>query len=49
MASIGKALDHGPAFRSDTDLLVLNCVGVGVGISLLIALFCDLVFSHRIG
>ncbi len=46
--SNGKALDHGLASRTDAVLLVLRCVGTGIGISLLIALFCYLVFSHRI-
>ena len=47
-AGIGNALDHGIVSRGDTVLIVLRCVGTGIGISLLIALLLYLLFSHRI-
>ncbi len=45
---ISKAFeDYEEASRTEAVLLVLMGVGTGIGISLLVALFCYLVFSHR--
>jgi len=48
LSCIGSALDGGVASRFDAVLIVVKCVAKGIGVSLLIALVCYLIFSHRI-
>lgn len=47
-ASIANALDHGLASRAGVVFIIARCIGTGIGVSFLIALFCYFVFSHRI-
>jgi len=47
-ASIADALDHGLASRTGAVFVIVRCIGTGIGISFLIALFCYFAFSHRI-
>ncbi len=48
LSGVANALDHGLSSRAEGALILFKSVGTGVGISLLVALFCYLIFTHRI-